>query len=207
MQVRLSEKDQEVQQILEAEAERVYEKIRANGYSKDGSVDTQLIRDEVVELIERVARVYNPDSTQPLLETSFEQLARAASRICLHSLVLLEQLPLDVKSYNIRQIHDYIRKAVMSYGAYQTAAPWLKRLSRGAYVGRLVAGANPVSLGAWWLATEIGRRGRLRWLRTSLIARQLEHSTTSYQSSEPRLPISTRRAIGSEIPAGFTELN
>ena len=106
-----------------------------------------------------MARIYNPDSENPLLETSFEQLARSASRICLHSLVLLEQLPLDVKSYNIRQIHDYIRKAILSYGAYKQVAPWIKRLSRGAYAGRLVAGASPVSLGAWWLATELGRRG------------------------------------------------
>ncbi len=161
---RLSEQDRQVTQILEAEARRVYEKIRANGYWVSNRVDSDAIRQEVFELIQRVARVYSPDSRNPLLETSFEQLARAASRVCLHVLVVLEQLPLDVQQYNINALYGYVRKAVSSYGTYQKAAPWLAYLSRGAYIGRFAAGANPVTIGAWWLATEIGRRGATRFV-------------------------------------------
>ena len=153
--VRLSEQDRQVHAILEEEAGRVYEKIRANGYSANGKIDIGGIRAELNTLIQRVANVYSPGSANPLLETSFEQLARSASRICLHTLVLLEQLPLDVKSYNLRQMYGYVKKAVQGYGTYQQVAPWLKHLTRGAYVGRLAAGTNPVSLGAWWLATEV----------------------------------------------------
>ncbi|MEO1984490.1 MAG: hypothetical protein ABGZ23_26370 [Fuerstiella sp.] len=157
--LRLSEEDREVQTLLEAEAERVYEKIRQNGYSVNGKVDTDTIRTEVLELIQRVARIYSPTSDNPLLETSFEDLARSASRICLHLLVLLEQLPVDIKRYNINQMYGYIQKAVQGYGTYQQVAPWLKYVTRGAYVGRMAAGMNPVTLGAWWLASELGRRG------------------------------------------------
>ena len=156
---KLSEQDRQVREILEAEAERVYEKIRKNGYSKKGSVDAELIHQEIVALVTRVAQVYSPESKNPIMETSFEQLARSASRICMHSLVLLERMPLDVKTYNLSQMHTYIRRAAQTYGAYQQAAPWLKVLSRGAYAGRIAAGANPVTLGAWWLASEVGRRG------------------------------------------------
>ncbi|MCA9063655.1 MAG: DUF4200 domain-containing protein, partial [Planctomycetaceae bacterium] len=92
----LAEKDRQVHAILEAEAERVYEKLRANGYATNGRVDLPVIRDEVLALAERVARVYSPDSPNPLLETSIEKLARAAGRVCLHSLVLIEQLPLSL---------------------------------------------------------------------------------------------------------------
>lgn len=158
-EIRLSEQDREVNRILEQEGERVYEAIRNNNYTTEGEVDIQLIRNEVFDLIQRVAKVYSPDSSNPLLETSFEQIARAASRVCLHTLVLVEQLPVDVKHYNINEIHGYIRKAVQSYGAYKQVSPWIKHLSRGAYAGRFAAGANPVSLGAWWLATEVTRRG------------------------------------------------
>ncbi|MFN9975898.1 MAG: hypothetical protein ACK58T_39000, partial [Phycisphaerae bacterium] len=84
---KLSEHDREVHRILEAEAERVYEKIRNSGYLVNGKVDVAAIRAEVLELIQRIARVYSPGSAQPLLETSFEQIARAASRIFLHILV------------------------------------------------------------------------------------------------------------------------
>lgn len=156
---KLSEQDRQVHKLLEAEAERVYEKIRRNGYTVEGRVDALAIRDEALELIKKVARIYKPDSEFPLLETSFEQLARAASRICLHTLVLLEQLPVNVQQYNINTLYGYIRKAVVGYGVYQKATPWLTYLSRGIYAGRMVATTNPASLGAWWLATELGKRG------------------------------------------------
>ena len=157
--IRLSEKDRLVHALLEKEAELVYERIRNNEYTLNGTLNVDKVREDALNLVRQVARIYSPASTFPLLETSFEQLARAASRICLHSLVLLDQLPLDVKSYNVNEMYGYVRKAVQGYGTYKQAAPWIKHLSRGAYFGRFAAGANPVSLGAWWLATELGRRG------------------------------------------------
>lgn len=160
--VQLSEQDREVNRLLEEEAERVYEQIRSHAYTDDQGVDIDKIRNEALDLISRVAAVYAPDSKNPILETSVEQLARAVSRICLHTLVLLEQLPLDVQKYTISELHTWIGNAVRTYGAYKQVAPWLKHLSRTAYVGRFVAGASPVTLGAWWLATEIGRRGAAR---------------------------------------------
>lgn len=116
------------------------------------------------ELVQRIARVYSPSSTSPLLETSFEQLARAASRICLHVLVLVEQLPMNVQQYNFNHLYGYFRKAVVGYGTYQQAAPWLSYLTRGLYAGRLAAGSNPVSLGAWWVATEAGKKGAQKFV-------------------------------------------
>lgn len=165
---RLSEQDRKVHAILEEEAKRVYEAIRNNEYVDNGSVNIDRIRDDALALVTQVARVYSPDSQNPLLETSFEQLARAASRTCLHTLVLLEQLPIDVKSYTINELHTYLRRAISAYGTYKQAAPWLKRLSRTAYAGRLVASTNPVTLGAWWLATEVTRRGASRLVENAV---------------------------------------
>ena len=163
--IRLSERDREVTRILEAEAERVYEKIRSNGYMRDEIPDVAAIREEVLQLVRRIAAVYSPESTHPLLETSFEQLARAASRICLHTLVLLEQLPLNVQQYSISRLYGYFRQAVTGYGAYQKAAPWITYLSRSLYAGRIMAAGNPMTLGAWWLASEVGRTGAKKLVR------------------------------------------
>lgn len=154
-----TEQDQQVLQILQAESKRVYEKLLDNGYLKGGTVSVEGIRDDVLDLVTRIAKVYLPDTENPLLETSIEQLTRAISRTSLHLLVVLEQLPLDVKSYNINSAYGYVQKAVRSYGAYKSAEPWLAYLGRTVYVGRFVAGANPITLGAWWAATEIGKRG------------------------------------------------
>lgn len=156
---KLTHQDQQVLELLQREAEVAYEKIREKAYSDDnGKVDLKVIRDDMYSLIQRVARIYNPDSDNPLLETSFENVARAAGRICLHTLVLVEQLPLDVKQYNFNSLYAYIRKAVVAYGHYQKSSPWLTHLSRSVYAGRFLAGANPLTLGAWVVATEVGKR-------------------------------------------------
>lgn len=156
---KLSQQDRSVRQLLETEAERVYEKIRRNGYTVNGKVDLNMIRNEALQMIQQVAKVYNPDSRNPLLETSLDQLARAASRICLHVLVLLERLPVSVQHYNANSLYGYIQKAIASYGVYQKAAPWLTYATRGMYAGQMLSATNPVTLGAWWLATELGKRG------------------------------------------------
>lgn len=167
----LSNADREVQQILETEAAKVYENIRTNAYVVDGRVEVTRIRTDVFDLIGRVARVYQPDSSQPLLETSFNNLARAFSRICLHCLALLEQLPVDVRNYTLNELFIYFQRATKAYGAYQMVSPWMKRLGRTAYAGRLAAGANPVTLGAWWLASEVAQRGT-RHVVSNVIDRQ-----------------------------------
>ena len=155
----LSACDRQVNQLLEQEAARVYEKIRVDGYRFNGQLDAAMIRQEAFGVIQRVAQIYSPHSANPLLETSFDQLARASSRLCLQALVLVEQLPLNVQHYTIAELYDYVRKAVSAWGTWQTVSPWMTRLSRGMYAGRLAASSNPATLGAWWLASELGRRG------------------------------------------------
>ncbi|MEY3172603.1 MAG: hypothetical protein RLZZ436_516 [Planctomycetota bacterium] len=164
----LSEQDRAVRRLLETEAERVYEKIRANAYSVDGQLNLLQIRDEVLDLIRRVALIYRPGSDSPLAEASLEQLARAASRIWLHLLVLVEQLPLPVQQYSISTLYTWIRRSVVGYGVYQKASPWLAMAARGVSAGRLISGANPAVLGAWWLASELGRQGARKWVEQTV---------------------------------------
>lgn len=80
-------------------------------------------------------------------------------------LVLLEQLPVSVQHSNVNKLYGYMQQAIASYGVYQKAAPWFKYLSRGLYAGRLLSATSPATLGAWWLATELGKVGRSKGYR------------------------------------------
>ncbi len=183
----LSAKDRQVNELLELEAGRVYEKLRADGYKVSGKLDFVAIRDEAFDIIQRVAQVYSPDSANPLLETSFDQLARASSRVCLQALVLVEQLPVDVQHYTLAQLYNYIRKGVSAWGTWQSVSPWLTRMSRGMYAGRLAAGASPVTMGAWWLASELGRHGT-----NKLVNRYVDQRAVAFFNDAVRL-------IGNEV--------
>ena len=152
-------KDRRVLELLEAESKFVYERIRDGRYRDDGQLKIDAIRDDTLDLIQRVARIYRPDCDNPLLETSVEKLLRAGSRICLHLLVVLERLPLDLHEENFSTLHEYVRKAVKAYDVYSAASPYLGYASKALYAGRLALGANPLTLGITWALGELGRRG------------------------------------------------
>lgn len=155
----LGEKDRELHLLLAQESKRLFEDIRNNKYAESGIVDMDLIREDVVSLVKRVAQIYQPDSTNPLLETSVANSFRAASRACLQFLVVLEELPIDVKELNINSAYTWIRRAVQAYGLYRSTEPWWPYLSTAWYLGRFAMGANPISLGAWWVVGSLGQRG------------------------------------------------
>lgn len=163
--------DRKVREILDSQAETIYEKIRQNTYSPHGQFDPLLLRDDMLEVVVRIARVYQPQLQNPLLSTSPEQIARALNRIGLHLLVVMDQLPLDLKSYNIQRTYDTIRHAITTYGTYKRASPYLNWASKGMYVGRMVTSTNPIALGLLWGATELGKFGAQK-LATHLIDRQ-----------------------------------
>lgn len=155
----LEARDRQVIELLETEARFVYERIRDGRYREEGQLNVEAVRNDALDLIERVARIYQPDCGNPLLETSVDQLLRAGSRICLHLLVVLERLPLDLHQENLSTLHEYLRKAVKAYDLYTAAEPYLGYASRALYAGRLAMGANPVTLGIAWALGELGRRG------------------------------------------------
>ncbi|HIG29623.1 MAG TPA: hypothetical protein EYQ50_18230 [Verrucomicrobiales bacterium] len=155
----LAEKDQQLLQLLEEESKRIFERILHNEYSIDGQVQIGRIRDDSHGLILRIARIYQPDVEQPLLEINLSQILHAASRVCLQFLVVAESLPLDVKDYSFQSIYDYISKAVRAYGVYRSFDSFKPYVNTAFYLGRFAMGANPVSLGAWWVIGNLGKQG------------------------------------------------
>ncbi len=168
---RLAEHDRKVAQILETQAETIYEKIRTNYYAPAQKFDLHLFREDMMTLAIQIAQVYKPGLDNPLLRTTPEQLARALNRIGLHLLVVMDQLPIDLKSYDIQTTYDTVRKAIKTYGHYTKASPYLDWASKGIFFGRMVTSVNPLTLGIWWGATELGKFGA-RKFASRIIDRQ-----------------------------------
>ncbi len=159
----LGEKDRAVAALLEKRTEILFEKIKNNAYQTGGVFQKERLVEDLIGLVEDVARIYNPGSKRPLLETSVERLLRAANRISLQLLLLLEGLPLDIKSYNLQTTYETIRKGIRAYGVYKSAEPYLSYARPFYYMGRYALGAAPVVLGAGWAVSQMVKSGARRF--------------------------------------------
>lgn len=155
----VANQDQQLFKLIEDESKRVFDKILNGAYSQDGVVQIEEIRDEATDLVRRIARIYQPGSQDPLLETSVAQILHASSRASLQFITVLEELPLDVKDYSIQSIYDYVEKGVKAYGVYKKFEPYKPYVDTAYYLGRFAMGASPITLGAWWLVGTIGQKG------------------------------------------------
>lgn len=155
----LTERDRQLQTLINDQARQVYRRIRDGYYQPGEQLDAKLIREDVVSFVTQVARLYRPEADNPLLETSVEQLLRAGSRICLHVLVVLERLPLDVKNQSFAELYAWFQTAVKAFDLYSKAEPYLGYAGQALYAGRLLAGASPLTLGITWALTELTKRG------------------------------------------------
>lgn len=167
----LVRKDRQLNELLQQETKLLFDHIFANRYAPDGAFQLSLVRDDLHALILKSARIYQPHVEQPLLETSLERVLRAASRASLQFLVVLDELPLSVKEYNLRSLYGYLRRAVQAYGAYKSVEPYWGYANTAYYLGRLALGVNPLSLGAWWFLGTLGREGA-KVVATRVVNRQ-----------------------------------
>jgi hypothetical protein len=154
----VSARDREVLERVQDAADKIIDNFQNDRYSEDGEFRPMLLLNEVIEFIETIARIYQPDSEHPLLETSIESLLKSINHITLQLMFQIEQLPLNLKDYSLSKAYDHIRKAGKVYQAYQSVSPILPYMSYTWQVGRLVLGANPVTMGGWMLGSEIFKR-------------------------------------------------
>ncbi len=163
----LSDKDRQLNDLLEAQSKLLFENVLRNKYNPGGQFQPALLRNDAYALIGKVARIYRPHVQNPLLETSLEELLRAVSRACLHFLVVLETLPVKVQQYNVKSMYGWVKQGVKAYGVYKSAQPYLPFASGAYYLSRFAMGANPLTLLAWWATSQVATRtasGVTKWL-------------------------------------------
>src|SRR5439155_11813647 len=167
----LARKDRQMIDLLKAETKILYDNILQNKYAPEGKVELPLIRDDMVTLVTRVARIYQPSVEQPLLEASLTRVFRAVSRASLQMLVVLDELPIDVRNASLSTLYNYVRSAVNTWRMYKSAEPYWPYVNTAYYLGRFALGANPLALGAWWFLGNLSSRGT-KALAQHLINRQ-----------------------------------
>jgi hypothetical protein len=155
----LVRKDRQLMELLKAETQILYDNITTNKYVVDGQLLPILIRDDAQQLVLKVARLYQPSAENPLLEVSLDQIMRAASRGSLNLLIVLDELPLAVKDYNLAALYQYVRRAVEAYRLYRKTEPYWPYVNTAWYLSRFAMGANPLALGAWWFLGSLGKQG------------------------------------------------
>ncbi|QDU94351.1 hypothetical protein [Lignipirellula cremea] len=155
----LAKKDKQLLKLLEDESKSLFEKIRQNRYMEDNKFQPDLLRNDALDLVQRVIDIYRPGGKERLLETSLAQIFRAVSRASIQFMVVLDHAPVDVQEYNIRDLYNYVQRAVKAYGYYKRVEPYWPYLNSAFYLGRFAMGANPITLGAWWVLGSLSSRG------------------------------------------------
>ncbi len=139
-------------------ADRVLEGFRTDRFSENGRFEPRLLVNDMAEFVADVARVYQPQAKEPLLETSLEKLLKATNHISLQLLFQLEQLPFNLKDYSLARAYDHFKTASKLHSVYKSVSPYLPYANYTWQLGRLVLGANPIVTGTWILGSEIVRR-------------------------------------------------
>lgn len=155
----LARKDRELQMLLKEETKALYDRILQNKYAPQGQVLLPVIRDDVLSLVVRAARIYQPSVDQPLLEANLSRVLRGMSRASLQMLVVLDELPVNIQGASLNTLYGYIRNAVSAWRMYKSTEPYWPYVNTAYYLGRFALGANPLTLGAWWFVGSLGTRG------------------------------------------------
>ena len=154
----LAKHDRELIALVDTKTKQLFENVSNDAYRLDGPegkvFDTARVRHEVIDLVSKVAKIYRPNDPSPLLRTNVEAISRAVGRASLRLLVTVEELPIDMSSYDFQSIYDLVIRAVKTFGYYKSAKPYLDVASGMLLAGRVVSSTNPITLVAWWAASK-----------------------------------------------------
>lgn len=155
----LVETDRKLIALIEKESQRAFDRVLANRYAAEHGVNSQLILEDIHAFVEEVARLYRPDSDDPLFETEIELIAKSLSSTALHLLVVVDSLPINLKSYNTATVYRLIRRGASYYGTYKAFRPYLEHSLNVLQAARLALGMNPVAVGTAWAAGKLATHG------------------------------------------------
>jgi len=164
-------KDRQMLKLLKDETQLLYDNILSNRYVYNDEFLPDVLFHDARELMTKVAKIYEPGAEHPLLETSLPRIIRGVSRGCLQMLVILDELPLDVKKYSVNRMANYIRRAVQAYRMYRSSEVYWPYVNTAWYLSRFAMGTNPLTLGAWWFISSLSQRGATA-VATHLVNRQ-----------------------------------
>lgn len=156
---KLVEADRKLMALIETESKDAFERVLQNRYAADDGVNMALILQDTRAFVEKVARLYCTDTEDPLFETDIEVIAKSVSSAALHLLVVVDGLPINLKTYNTAKMYRLIRRGASYYGTYKAFRPYLEHGLNVLQAARLAIGMNPAAVGAAWAAGKLATHG------------------------------------------------
>lgn len=152
--------DERVASLLDDESDLMLQRFSTGVYWSEGSFDGRAMLLDLVSFTESIARVYQPDSDQPLLELNLEDILRALNRASIQIILLLEELPVvEFQQMNLRKASDNIRKASKVYRKYEELQPYLKPMRFLWQGSKLLLASNPLLAAGWIAGSELIWKG------------------------------------------------
>jgi hypothetical protein len=155
----LVEADRRLMALIEQESQDAFDRVLENRYAAENGVNTALILEDTRAFVEKVARLYCPDTADPLFETDIEAITKSVSSTALHMLVVVDGLPINLKSYNAAKMYRLIRRGASYYGTYKAYRPYVEHGLNVLQAARLALGVNPAAVGIAWAAGKLATHG------------------------------------------------
>lgn len=152
--------DEQVAALLATESDALLARFSDGSYFQEGKFQTRLLLLDLYNVIEQVAKIYQPGSERPLLETNLEALLKAINRASLQVILLLEELPLiEAKELNLRKVSEGVRTANKVYRKYEEISPYLEPVRYLWQGSKLLLMSNPLVAAGWIAGSELLWKG------------------------------------------------
>ncbi len=163
--------DKMVADMLDAEADAMLARFSQGVYWEDKKFRARPLLLDLYSYIEKISKVYRPESERPLLETNLESIFKAINRASLQVILLLEELPLiDVKELNLKKISDRVRKASQVYRKYEELSPYLEPVRYLWQGSKLLLASNPLLAAGWIAGSELFWKGGKKYGKKTIDA-------------------------------------
>ena len=163
--------DKMVADMLDAEADAMLARFSQGVYWEDKKFRARPLLLDLYSYIEKISKVYRPESERPLLETNLESIFKAVNRASLQVILLLEELPLiDVTEPNLKKISDRVRKASKMYRKYEELSPYLEPVRYLWQGSKLLLASNPLLAAGWIAGSELFWKGGKKYGKKTIDA-------------------------------------
>ena len=160
----LDDKSRRLVEMIRSRRDRVWEGIRDQRYTKheDGEIaspDVRAVFNEIEDIFREVAALYHADSHNAVFEARIGDIALAFRSAVGDLLELGDRVPfVDPAGWSLRKVmtrRDQIRRLLK---LYRTLSPYRYHVKGAMIATRLALGANPISLAAWYVGSEVATR-------------------------------------------------
>lgn len=168
----LSAAERRLGELIEARCDRVWDGIRDRRYVKRqdeqiSGLDGGALFAEFRDIVQEVAALYKPGSTNAVLDARTGDIALAVRSVIGELLQVARQVPfVDPAGWSVREVVTRLEQVQRVRDLYRKLTPYQHYVSGVSMAARLALGANPITLAAWYLGSEAAVRVAGKALRT-----------------------------------------